>query len=119
FDIVHNTPCLMVPDAEVIKLVDEVLNEFPPFRNNHGFSFFISHVSIIEAIFDCCRIPPEVRNGVYTVLEQLGRGQSMAQIRNTLMMKYHLPRSVLDELELFDKRGLCVSEDFCTKEDCI
>jgi len=107
FDIVHNTQNLMVPDAEMIKVVDEILEEFPPFKSTHGVFFLLNHTVIVEAIFDSCRIPSEIRPGVYTILGQLGRNQyqHMSQVRNQLMTVYHLPRSVLDELELFDRRG--------------
>ncbi|KAF9293703.1 hypothetical protein BGZ74_011586 [Mortierella antarctica] len=107
FDIVHNTQNLMVPDAELIKVVDELLEEFPPFKATNGVFFLVNHTMIVEAIFDSCRIPSEIRPGVYTILGQLGRNQyqHMSQVRNQLMTVYHLPRSVLDELELFDRRG--------------
>ncbi|KAF9911928.1 hypothetical protein EC991_001834 [Linnemannia zychae] len=106
FDIVHNTPNPMVTDAEVIKVVDELLEEFPPFKSTNGVFFLVNHTLVVEAIFDNCRIPSEIRSGVYTILGQLGRQyQHMSQVRNHLMSVYHLPRSVLDELELFDKKG--------------
>ncbi|KAG0039161.1 hypothetical protein BGZ82_009421 [Podila clonocystis] len=107
FDIVHNNQNLMVPDAELIKVVDEILEEFPPFKATNGVFFLVNHTMIVEAIFDSCRIPSEIRPGVYTILGQLGRNQyqHMSQVRNQLMTVYHLPRSVLDELELFDRRG--------------
>ncbi|KAG0224647.1 hypothetical protein BGW42_004971 [Actinomortierella wolfii] len=107
FDIVHNTHVPMVTDAELLKVVDELLEAFPGFRAVNGVFFVINHTAIVEAIFDYCRIPLEIRSGVYTILGQLGRNQyqHMSQVRNQLMTLYHLPRSVLDELELFDKKG--------------
>ncbi|KAF9914658.1 hypothetical protein BX616_007846, partial [Lobosporangium transversale] len=107
FDIVHNTHSNpMVTDAELIKVVDELLEEFPPFKATNGVFFLINHTMVVEAIFDSCRIPSEIRTGVCTILGQLGRQyQHMSQVRNHLMSVYHLPRSVLDELELFDKKG--------------
>ncbi|KAK5827528.1 hypothetical protein F5H01DRAFT_98323 [Linnemannia elongata] len=106
FDIVHNTLNPMVTDAELIKVVDELLEEFPPFKATNGVFFLVNHTQVVEAIFDNCRIPSEIRPGVYTILGQLGRQyQHMSQVRNHLMSVYHLPRSVLDELELFDRKG--------------
>ncbi|KAF9430611.1 hypothetical protein BGZ76_000773 [Entomortierella beljakovae] len=106
FDIVHNTPNPMVTDAEVIKVVDELLEEVPPFKASNGVFFLVNHTMVVEAIFDNCRIPSEIRSGVYRILGQLGRQyQHMSQVRNDLMSVYHLPRSVLDELELFDRKG--------------
>jgi translation initiation factor 2-alpha kinase 4 len=96
----------MVTDAELIKVVDELLEEFPPFKASNGVFFMINHSSIVEAIFDNCRIPSEIRSGVYTILGQLGREfQHMSQVRNRLMTAYNLPRSMVDELELFDRKG--------------
>ncbi|KAF9969485.1 hypothetical protein BGZ73_008146 [Actinomortierella ambigua] len=127
FDIVHNTHTPMVPDAELLKVVDELLESFPGFRAVNGVFFVINHTAIVEAIFDYCRIPLEIRTGVYTILGQLGRKhQHMSQVRNQLMTLYHLPRSVLDELELFDKKGdlemvaksleeLITSEPMCSR----
>ncbi|KAF9400248.1 hypothetical protein BGX21_004672 [Mortierella sp. AD011] len=106
FDIVHNTHNLMVTDAELIKVVDEILEDFPPFKASNGVFFLVNHTMVVEAIFDNCRIPSEIRSGVYTILGQLGRQyQHMSQVRNHLLSVYHLPRSVLDELELFDRKG--------------
>ncbi|KAF8940243.1 hypothetical protein EDD21DRAFT_369155 [Dissophora ornata] len=106
FDIVHNTHNPMVTDAELIKVVDELLEEFPPFKASNGVFFLVNHATVVEAIFENCRIPSEIRPGVYTILGQLGRQyQHMSQVRNHLMSVYHLPRSVLDELELFDRKG--------------
>lgn len=106
FDIVTHSLAPMVTDAEVIKVVDELLEEFPPFKATNGVFFMINHTVLVEAIFDNCRIPSEIRPGVYTILGQLGRQyQHMSQVRNQLMSAYHLPRSVLDELELFDRKG--------------
>ncbi|KAF9353081.1 hypothetical protein BGX34_011807 [Mortierella sp. NVP85] len=106
FDIVHNTHTPMVTDAELIKVVDELLEECPPFKASNGVFFMINHSSIVEAIFENCRIPSEIRSGVYTILGQLGRQfQHMSQVRNRLMTAYNLPRSMVDELELFDRKG--------------
>ncbi|CAG8465302.1 15816_t:CDS:10 [Cetraspora pellucida] len=104
FDIIHSTPAPMVAEAEIMKVVDEVLEEFPPLKTNN-YCFFVNHTSIVETIFDCCRIPGEIRRGVYNLLSQLDKKYTMNQIRTQLMDKYDMPRSVLDELVLFDIRG--------------
>src|SRR4051812_8629133 len=60
FDIVHTNTSPMVPDAEVIKVVEEILDEFPPYKSG-GFCFLINHVGITDAIFDSCHVPLESR----------------------------------------------------------
>ncbi|RIB06418.1 kinase-like domain-containing protein [Gigaspora rosea] len=104
FDIIHSTPAPMVAEAEIIKVVDEVLEEFPPLKTNN-YCFLVNHTSIVETIFDWCRIPVEIRRGVYNLLSQLDKKYTMNQIKIQLAEKYDLPRSVLDELVLFDIRG--------------
>ncbi|KAI9261602.1 kinase-like domain-containing protein [Phascolomyces articulosus] len=104
FDIVHKETALMVPDAEVLKVVEEVLEELPPLKSA-GFYFVINHAGIADLILDSCRVPTDVRNGVMVTLSSLGRGTSFATIRNVLKLKFRLQRSVLDELSIFNVQG--------------
>ncbi|RUS33243.1 hypothetical protein BC938DRAFT_472418 [Jimgerdemannia flammicorona] len=105
FDVVHETSnSPMVPDAEVVKLVEEVLEEFPPYKNG-GFYFLINHAGITEAILDSCRIPVDMRRAVSLELTRLGRVSSFSLVRNQLKIKLQLPRSALDELERFHVQG--------------
>lgn len=104
FDIVHRETTPMVPDAEVLKVVEEVLEEFPPFKSGN-FHFVINHTGIADLILDNCRIPADCRKGVMVALSSLGRGTSFATIRNVLKLKFHLQRSVLDELSIFNIHG--------------
>ncbi|KAI8983703.1 kinase-like domain-containing protein [Pilobolus umbonatus] len=104
FDIVHTETTPMVPDAEVLKVVEEVLEELPPYRNG-GFYFMVNHTSITDLILDNCRVPPDVRKGVLAAMYSLGRVSSFAAVRNVLKLKFHLQRSILDELSLFNIYG--------------
>ena len=104
FDIVHKETALMVPDAEVLKVVEEVLEELPPYKNGR-FYFMINHTGITDIILDSCRVPPDIRKGVLVALSSLGRAPSFAAVRNVLKLKYHLQRSVLDELSMFNMHG--------------
>lgn len=104
FDIVHKDAAPMVPDAEVLKVVEEVLEELPPYKNNR-FYFMINHTGITDIILDSCRVPPDIRKGVLVALSSLGRAPSFAAVRNVLKLKYHLQRSVLDELSMFNMHG--------------
>lgn len=104
FDIVHKETAPMVPDAEVLKVVEEVLEELPPYKNG-GFYFMINHTGITDIILDSCRVPPDIRKGVLVALSSLGRAPSFAAVRNVLKLKYNLQRSVLDELSMFNVHG--------------
>ncbi|KAI7849877.1 kinase-like domain-containing protein [Circinella umbellata] len=104
FDIVHKETALMVPDAEVLKVVEEVLEELPPLKVA-GFYFVVNHAGIADLILDSCRVPTDVRNGVMVTLSSLGRGTSFGTIRNVLKLKFRLQRSVLDELSIFNVQG--------------
>lgn len=104
FDIVHKETTLMVPDAEVLKVVEEVLEELPPYKNG-GFYFIVNHTGITDIILDTCRVPPDIRKGVLVALSSLGRAPSFAAVRNILKLKYQLQRSVLDELSMFNVSG--------------
>ncbi|ORZ07124.1 kinase-like domain-containing protein [Absidia repens] len=104
FDIVHRETALMVPDAEVLKVVEEILEELPPYKKG-GFHFMINNASITDLILDNCRVPTDVRKGVLVTLSSLARGTSFSTVRNVLKLKFHLQRSVLDELSLFNIQG--------------
>lgn len=104
FDIVHSTPTPMVAEAEIIKIIDEIIEEFPPLKSEN-YCFYINHSNMLDTIFDCCRIPEDIRRGVCGLLGQLDRKHSMNHIRKQLMNLYSLPRSVVDELALFDIKG--------------
>ncbi|KAF7724671.1 hypothetical protein EC973_000843 [Apophysomyces ossiformis] len=104
FDIVHKETTPMVPDAEVLKVVEEVLEELPPYKNDR-FYFLLNHAGITDLILDSCRVPTDVRKGVLVALSSLGRNTSFSSIRNVLKLKFHLQRSVLDELSMFNVQG--------------
>ncbi|KAI9307588.1 hypothetical protein BJ944DRAFT_254924 [Cunninghamella echinulata] len=104
FDIVHHNTTSMVPDAEVLKVVEEVLEELPPYKKG-GFHFMINNASITDIILDNCRVPTDDRKGVLVALSNLSRGTSFSTVRNLLKLKFQLQRSVLDELSMFNMQG--------------
>ncbi|ORX48853.1 Serine/threonine-protein kinase [Hesseltinella vesiculosa] len=104
FDIVHHDTSPMVPDAEVLKVVEEVLEELPPYKRG-GFHILINNASIADIILENCNVPTDVYKGVLVALSSLGRGTSFSSIRNVLKLKFHLQRNVLDELSLFNLQG--------------
>ncbi|KAI9015775.1 kinase-like domain-containing protein [Phycomyces nitens] len=104
FDIVHRDTTLMVPDAEVLKVVEEVLEDLPPYKNE-GFYFLLNHANITYYILDTCRIPDMVKQSVLVTLSSLGRSTSFASVRNELKIRHGLQRSMLDELSMFHMQG--------------
>ncbi|RIA85582.1 kinase-like domain-containing protein [Glomus cerebriforme] len=104
FDIVHSSPAPMVAEAEIIKIVDEILLEFPPIKSLN-YVFYVNHANILKIIFDSCRIPEDISRGVCGLLGQLDKKYTLSQIKTQLMNKYELSKMILDELILFDIRG--------------
>ncbi|CAB5359519.1 unnamed protein product [Rhizophagus irregularis] len=104
FDIVHSYPAPMVAEAEIIKIVDEILLEFPPIKSIN-YVFYVNHANILQIIFDCCRIPEDLSRGVCGLLGQLDKKYTFSQIKAQLMNKYKLSKMMLDELALFDIKG--------------
>ncbi|KAI8053805.1 kinase-like domain-containing protein [Syncephalis plumigaleata] len=104
FDIVTPRMSDYASDAEVLRVVDEVLDEFPPFQGGRCL-FLVNHADVADVIFDYCRIPTEARRDVTAVLGLPGRSVSLAQARAQLTEQYRLPRSALDELALFHIQG--------------
>ncbi|OZJ03056.1 hypothetical protein BZG36_03777 [Bifiguratus adelaidae] len=104
FDVVHSSKNLALAEAEVIKVVDEVLDSFPTYQNG-AFYFVISHGAISEAIFEFCRVNPDQRKAVSTQLMRLGRGTSFTAVRNELRASAQLSRNTLEDLATFDIQG--------------
>lgn len=97
----------MVAEAEIIKIVDEILLEFPPIKSIN-YVFYVNHANILQIIFDCCRIPEELSRGVCGLLGQLDKKYNFSQIKAQLMNKYKLSKMMLDELALFDIKGIFI-----------
>ncbi|RKP11077.1 anticodon binding domain of tRNAs-domain-containing protein [Thamnocephalis sphaerospora] len=104
FDIITSKLADYAPEAEVVKVVDEVLDEFPPFHGG-GCFFLVNHADVADIIFDYCRIPNEARRDVAAVLGLPGRASPLAQARAQLTEQYRLSPSSLNELALFHIQG--------------
>lgn len=108
FDIVTPNLGHMCPDAEVFKVVFELL-EFsaskytPP--STH-FEIRLNHCSILDVILDTAKIPTEsrLRKGVYDILEQLDKPMNWAQIRG-LILGAGVGEGCLGVLEKFYRMG--------------
>ncbi|KAL4870538.1 hypothetical protein BDV12DRAFT_55654 [Aspergillus spectabilis] len=106
FDIVsRNTLDLALKEAEVIKVLDEIIEDFPPLRAS-PMCFMINHSDLLQLIMDFCRIKPSQIPLVKEVISRLNVGKySMQKIRSDLRSPaIGVASTSLDELARFDFR---------------
>ncbi|KAL6706711.1 eukaryotic translation initiation factor 2-alpha kinase [Coniothyrium glycines] len=71
FDILsHDTLDLALKEAEVMKVVDEIIDEIPSFGST-PMCFHLNHADLLEMVMDFCRISPAKRAAVKAVLSKL------------------------------------------------
>ncbi|KAI9098889.1 kinase-like domain-containing protein [Phlyctochytrium arcticum] len=105
FDIVTTHLSNMCPEAEVIKVVMELL-ECVATRGAHPaqLEIRINHCSLLDAVLDTCLVPIDarLRRRVYHILEQLEKPMSWSQVRSHLAQAATgLPAASLSLLEKF------------------
>ncbi|GKZ37068.1 hypothetical protein AbraIFM66950_008458 [Aspergillus brasiliensis] len=106
FDIVsHNTLDLALKEAEVIKVLDEIIEEFPPLRSS-PMCFVINHSDLLQIIMEFCRITPSQIPRVKEVISKLNVGKwTMQKIRSELRSPaIGVASTSLDDLARFDFR---------------
>lgn len=106
FDIVsYDTRDLALKEAEVVKVLDEILDEFPAF-NNTPMCFHISHSTVIDIILEYCRVTPTQRQATKEVLGKLNiHPWTWQKIRAELRSPaIGVSLTSLDELAQFDFR---------------
>ncbi|KAJ5979107.1 hypothetical protein N7501_002449 [Penicillium viridicatum] len=106
FDIVsHNTLDLALKEAEVIKVLDEIIEEFPPLRST-PMCFLVNHSDLLQLIMEFCRITPTQIPKVKEVLSKLNVGKyTMQTIRSELRAPaIGVASTSLDDLARFDFR---------------
>lgn len=107
FDIVsHNTLDLALKEAETIKVLDEILDEFPPLKATQMY-FQINHSDLLDTIIGFCRISPKQKPLVKAVISKLNIAQwTMQRIRSELRLpNVGVPSTSIDDLTRFDFRG--------------
>lgn len=106
FDIIsYNSYDLAIKEAEVIKVIDEILDAFPSLRSAQ-MCFHINHADLLDIIMEFCRINPAHQPVAKEILSKLNTGQWLwPRIRNELIISGLgiLPTS-LDDLAKFDWR---------------
>jgi translation initiation factor 2-alpha kinase 4 len=106
FDIVsHDTLDLALKEAEVIKVLDEVIEEFPAFTSTQ-MCFHLNHADLLDLIMDYCRISIPQRPAVKELLSKLNiHDFTFTKIRNELRSPTLAVSSTsLDDLARFDFR---------------
>lgn len=107
FDIVsHNALDLALKEAEVIKVLDEIIEEFPPLRSA-SMCFMINHSDLLQLIMDFCRITPSQIPLVKEIISKLNVGKwTMQKIKSELRSPtIGVASTSLDDLARFDFRG--------------
>ena len=110
FDIVsHNTLDLALKEAEVIKVLDEIIEEFPPLRSAQ-MCFMINHSDLLQLIMEFCRITPSQIPLVKEIISKLNVGKwTMQKIRSELRSPaVGVASTSLDNLARFDFKGLYI-----------
>lgn len=118
FDIVSRSAFdLALKEAEVIKVLDEIIEEFPPLRSS-PMCFMINHSDLLQLIMEFCRITPSQVPLVKEIISKLNVGKwTMQKIKSELRSPaIGVASTSLDDLARFDFRGLCTpqtSVSFC------
>ncbi|KAL7276889.1 eukaryotic translation initiation factor 2-alpha kinase [Rhizina undulata] len=106
FDIVsYNSLDLALKEAEVIKVLDEIIDAFPSLRGTQ-MCYHINHSSLLDAIMDFCRINTVHRSYAKDILSKLNMGAfQWPRIRTELITsKLGILPTSLDDLARFDWR---------------
>jgi eukaryotic translation initiation factor 2-alpha kinase 4 len=107
FDIVsYNTLDLALKEAEAIKVLDEIVEEFPTLRSI-PMCFHINHSDLLQIIMEFCRITPAQIPAVKEVISKLNVGKwTLPKIRSELRSpSVGVASTSLDDLTRFDFRG--------------
>ncbi|KAL8734889.1 MAG: hypothetical protein Q9166_001241 [cf. Caloplaca sp. 2 TL-2023] len=109
FDIVsYNSLDLALREAEVIKILDEIVDEFPSMAAVR-MSYHINHSLVLDAVMEACDIPSSKRPAVKEVVSRLHTGNNTwATIRSELRNPpVSVPATSVEDLITFDFRDTC------------
>ncbi|PIK44682.1 putative eukaryotic translation initiation factor 2-alpha kinase 4 [Apostichopus japonicus] len=68
FDIITNITATLLPDAEVMYIVSEIIEEFPALEEKKVYFIRVNHTLLLTAILSHCGIPEEKREDVIKIL---------------------------------------------------
>ena len=106
FDIVsYDGLDLALREAEVIKVIDEVIDAFPSLERVH-MCYHINHSVLLDAVLEFCKISDSKKPAVKEIVSKLNIGQwTWAKLRNELRSpSIAVPSTSLDDLVRFDFR---------------
>ncbi|AOW01719.1 anticodon binding domain of tRNAs-domain-containing protein [Yarrowia lipolytica] len=104
FDIVtQDSTDLPLYDAEAIRVLDQVIQLFPSFKNNNVV-IYINHWDILQTILDSCRIGQAQRAVALRLLDETGQAPARQVVKEELRTKYSVGATALDDLESFGFR---------------
>ncbi|CBY01092.1 similar to protein kinase (Gcn2) [Plenodomus lingam JN3] len=106
FDILsHDTLDLALKEAEVLKVVDEIVDNFPSI-NNTPMCFHLNHADLLDMIMEFCRISVPKRWAVKNILSRLNiSSHNWQKVRNELRSpEIGVSSTSIDDLARFDWR---------------
>jgi translation initiation factor 2-alpha kinase 4 len=109
FDIVTAGTNRLVPDAEVIYLVSEVINEFPPLQTS-GYSVLINHTSMLSAILHHCSVPEDQHIEVCSILWDAVSGKLRWEQTRKQLSAMGLSESTVGSLENFVQKRVPIHQ---------
>lgn len=109
FDIIsYNSLDLALREAEAIKVLDEIIDEFPSMTAVQ-MCYHINHSLILDAVLHACDVPSSKQPAVKEVISRLHTGEhTWATIRSELRTPpVSVPATAIEELITFDFRDNC------------
>ncbi|KAF2484544.1 kinase-like domain-containing protein [Neohortaea acidophila] len=93
-------------DAEVIKIMDEVISEMPLFATANTVCFHLNHSGILDAVLGHCRVARAQQTAVKEIISKLGSQQHPWSKIRVELRKFGLPDTTLDDIHQFDFRDV-------------
>jgi histidyl-tRNA synthetase len=87
---------LMVPDAEAVKLITEILTEL----NVGNFKVKINHRKLLDGMFALCGVPADKFRTVCSSVDKLDK-TPWAEVRKEMVEQKGLPEEVADKIQPF------------------
>lgn len=108
FDIISsNSRDLALKEAELLKVLDEIIHTLPPAQWNK-MNFFVGHSNILHSIFDFCKVDRSLRRKTAEIISKLHvHGCTWQKTRQELRSEeVGVSATSVNELEKFDFKGM-------------
>jgi translation initiation factor 2-alpha kinase 4 len=107
FDIITGDTKELIPDAECIRVVWEIVNEFPVLKAQN-YVIHLNHVSLLKAVLDFCSVPSEKQKDLLRIHHLLSTGG--VNIEDVLSKELKITKLAATQLGKFVYCGVSVSE---------